>query len=298
MVARVTRLLSGLASFAKGYDAILCDVWGVIHNGLKAFERPAEALSRFRVNGGKVVLITNSPNPSRIVEAQLDRLHFPRAAYDAIVSSGDVTVSLLIERAAGGMFRIGPSEETALFEEVLALRGEALRQVPLKQAHFVLCTGLVDPWHETPEDYDAILAAVHARRLEMICANPDIVVEDGGKLFYCAGAIAERYAASGGKVIQAGKPFAPIYTRALEMARGPGKRPIGHARVLVIGDAMHTDIKGARNQGFDSLFVTSGIHRTELHGNAQDAALDAAVLRQFVDASDFAPTAAIAELVW
>jgi HAD superfamily hydrolase (TIGR01459 family) len=263
MDARVTRLLSGLASFAEGYDVILCDVWGVIHNGLKAFQRPAEALSRFRANGGKVVLITNSPNPSRIVEAQLDRLRFPRTAYDAIVSSGDVTVSLLIERAGGGMFRIGPSEETALFEEVLALLGEALRQVPLKQAQFVLCTGLVDPWRETPEDYDAILAAMHARRLEMICANPDIVVEDGG-----------------------------------ELARGPDKRPIGHARVLVIGDAMHTDIKGARNQGFDSLFVTSGIHRAELHGDAQDAALDAAALRQFVDASDFAPTAALAELAW
>jgi HAD superfamily hydrolase (TIGR01459 family) len=298
MVARVTRILPGLASVADGYDVILCDVWGVIHNGLKAFEKSAEALRRFRANGGKVVLITNSPNPSRVVEAQLDRLRFPRGAYDAIVSSGDVTVSLLIERASGGMFRIGPSDETALFEEVLASRGEPLRLVPLKQAQFVLCTGLVDPWRETPEDYDAILSAMHARRLEMICANPDIVVEDGGKLFYCAGAIAERYAAAGGKVIQAGKPFAPIYARALELARGPGKVPIDHGRVLVIGDAMHTDIKGARNQGFESLFVTSGIHRLELHGAAQDAALDAAAFRQFVDAADFAPTAALAELVW
>jgi len=159
-------------------------------------------------------------------------------------------------------------------------------------------TGLVDPWRETPEDYDAILAAMHARRLELICANPDIVVEDGGKLFYCAGAIAERYAAAGGKVIQAGKPFAPIYARALELARGPGKVTIRPSRVLAIGDAMHTDIKGAHNQGFDSLFVTSGIHRKELHGGAQDAGLDSAAFRQFLDASDFAPTAALPELVW
>jgi HAD superfamily hydrolase (TIGR01459 family) len=294
----VTRILPGLASLADGYDVILCDIWGVIHNGSRAFEQPAEALSRFRANGGKAVLITNSPNPSRIVAAQLDRLHFPRAAYDAIVSSGDITVSLLIERAGAGMFRIGPAGETALLEEVLALRGEAPRQVPLKQAQFVLCTGLADPWRETPADYDAILAAMHARRLVLICANPDIVVEDGGKLFYCAGAIAERYEASGGKVIQAGKPFAPIYARALELARELGKSPIERSRVLVIGDAMHTDIKGAHNQGFDSLFVTSGIHRKELHGHAQDAALDAAAFRQFLDASDFAPTAALPELVW
>jgi HAD superfamily hydrolase (TIGR01459 family) len=294
----VTRILRGLAGFAGGYDVILCDVWGVIHNGLTAFQKAAGALSRFRAMGGKVVLMTNSPNPSRIVEAQLGRLSVSREAYDAIVSSGDVTVSLLLERAGAGLFRIGPPEETALFVEVLARRGAAPRLVPLKQAQFVLCTGLADPWRETPEDYDAILAAMRARRLELICANPDIVVEDGGKLFYCAGAIAERYAAAGGKVIQAGKPFAPIYARALELARGPGNKTIGRSRVLVIGDAMQTDIKGAHLQGFDSLFVTSGIHRKELHGGAKDAALDAAAFRQFLEASDFAPTAALPELVW
>ena len=216
--------------------------------------------------------MTNSPNPSRIVAAQLARLGVPRKAYDAIVSSGDVTVSLLVERAAGGLFHLGPPDEIALFEEVLALRGVAPRLVPLKQADFVLCTGLADPWHEAPADYDAILAAMRARNLELICANPDIVVEDGGKLFYCAGAIAERYAGAGGKVIQAGKPFAPIFARALELARGPGPKTIDRARVLVIGDAMRTDIKGAHDQGFDSLFVTSGIHRKELHGSAEDTA--------------------------
>jgi HAD superfamily hydrolase (TIGR01459 family) len=293
----VTQLLPGLACLAGRYDVILCDVWGVIHNGLTAFQEAAEALSRIRAMGGTVVLITNSPNPSRFVEAQLGRLCVPREAYDAIVSSGDVTVSLLIERMGAGLFRIGPPQETALFVEVLALRGEAPRIVPLKQAQFVLCTGLADPWRETPEDYDAILAAMRARNLELICANPDIVVEDGGKLFYCAGAIAERYATAGGKVIQAGKPFAPIYARALELARGPGNTTIDHSRVLVIGDAMHTDIKGAHLQGFDSLFVTSGIHREELH-DSEDAALDAAAFRQFLEASDFAPTAAIPELVW
>ncbi len=294
----MTRILRGLAGCAGKYDLVLCDVWGVIHNGVTAFQKAAEALSRFRAAAGKVVLITNSPNPSRIVTAQLDRLLVPRAAYDAIVSSGDVTVALLLERAGKDLFRIGPPEETALFEEVLALRGKAPRLVPLKQAHFVLCTGLVDPFRETPQDYDAILNAMHARRLELICANPDIVVEDGGTLFYCAGAIAERYAAAGGKVIQAGKPFAPIYARALERVRGPGNTPVERSRILVIGDAMHTDIKGAHEQGFDSLFVTSGIHRQELHGGAKDAALDAAAFRQFVEASDFAPTMAIPELVW
>lgn len=294
----MTRLVRGLAGLASRYVVILCDVWGVVHNGLVAFERATDALGRFRAGGGKVVLMTNSPNPSRIVEAQLDRLGVTRKAYDAIVSSGDVTVSLLAERADAGVFHLGPADETALFEEVLAMCGETPRVVPLKQANFVLCTGLADPWHETPADYDAILAAMRARNLELICANPDIVVEDGGKLFYCAGAIAERYAGVGGKVIQAGKPFAPIFLRALELAEGPGTKTFDRTRALVIGDAMRTDIKGAHDQGFDSLFVTSGIHRKELHGGAAGAALDAAAFRQFMEAADFAPTAAIPELVW
>ena len=294
----MTLLVRGLADLASGYNVILSDVWGVVHNELVAFERATEALGRFRAGGGKVVLMTNSPNPSRIVESQLDRLGVTRKSYDAIVSSGDVTVSLLVERAGAGLFHLGPPDEIALFEEVLALGGEAPRLVPLKKANFVLCTGLADPWHETPADYEELLAAMRARNLELICANPDIVVEDGGKLFYCAGAIAERYARAGGKVIQAGKPFAPIFARALELARGPGTKIIDRARVLVIGDAMRTDIKGAHDQGFDSLFVTSGIHRKELHGAAHDTGLDAAAFRQFMEAADFAPTAAIPELVW
>jgi HAD superfamily hydrolase (TIGR01459 family) len=298
MIERVTRLVRGLAELASGYEVILSDVWGVVHDGLIAFEKATEALGRFRAGGGKVVLMTNSPNPSRFVAAQLDRLGVTRKAYDAIVSSGDVTVSLLVARAGAALFHLGPPEETALFEEVLALRGEAPRVVPLKQATFVLCTGLADPWHETPADYEELLAVMRARNLELICANPDIVVEDGGRLFYCAGAIAERYAGAGGKVIQAGKPFAPIFTRALDLARAPGPKIIDRARVLVIGDAMRTDIKGGHDQGFDSLFVTSGIHREELHGGAEDAALDAAAFRQFMEAADFAPTAAIPELVW
>jgi HAD superfamily hydrolase (TIGR01459 family) len=294
----VTRLVRGLAELASGYEVILSDVWGVVHNGLIAFEKAGEALGRFRAGGGKVVLMTNSPNPSRFVEAQLARLGVTRKAYDAIVSSGDVTVSLLIERAGAGVFHLGPPDETALFEEAWALSGKAPCLVPLKQANFVLCTGLADPWHETPADYEELLAAIRARNLELICANPDIVVEDGGRLFYCAGAIAELYAEAGGRVIQAGKPFAPIFTRALEIASGPGTKIIDRARVLVIGDAMRTDIKGAHGQGFDSLFVTSGIHRKELHGPAQGAGLDAAAFRQFVEAADFAPTAAIPELAW
>lgn len=294
----MTSLLHGLSEIANRYRLIMCDVWGVLHNGLRAFDGAKEALERFRAGGGKVVLLTNSPNPSRFVAAQLDRLGVSRTAYDAIVSSGDVTVSLLAERAGASLFQIGPPDEPALFEEVLALAGKVPRKVPLKLAEFVLCTGFVDPWRETPADYDPILAAMRARNLEMLCANPDIVVEDGGKRFYCAGAIAERYAAAGGKVVMTGKPFAPIYARALELARALGHRTNGRKAILAIGDTMETDIKGAHLQGFDTLIVTTGIHRKELHGDSSEATFDAASLRQFVKTGDFMPTTAITELIW
>jgi HAD superfamily hydrolase (TIGR01459 family) len=267
----------------------------VLHNGIRAFDAAKAALERFRTGGGKVVLLTNSPNPGRLVEAQLAWLGVSRGAYDAIVSSGDVTASLLAARAGAGLFHIGPPDETGLFDEVLAIAGDAPRKVPLKQAQFVLCTGLVDPWRETPADYDAILAAMRARNLELLCANPDIVVEDGGTVFYCAGAIAQRYAAQGGKVVMAGKPFAPIFVRALELAGATGA---GREPVLVIGDTIETDIKGAHWQGFDSLLVTTGIHRKHLHGEGKPAALDAAALHQFTKAADSMPTAAIPELIW
>ena len=292
----MTDVIPGLSVLASRYDVLFCDVWGVVHNGISAFKNATEALCRFREKGGKVVLLTNSPNPSRFVEAQLKRLGAPRPSYDSIVSSGDVTVSLLAERVDKGIFRIGPRGELALFEELKALYGKAVHLVPLKKAQSVLCIGLVDPVREVPEDYDALLKAMHVRRLELICANPDIVVEDGGVLLYCAGAIAERYSAIGGKVIHAGKPHALIYERAIALASAPA--PINRSRVLVIGDAMRTDIKGACAQGFDSLFVTSGIHRNELHRGSGAAGLDKAAFRQFLGGADCMPTAAIPELVW
>jgi HAD superfamily hydrolase (TIGR01459 family) len=143
-----------------------------------------------------------------------------------------------------------------------------------------------------------MLARMRAKRLDFVCANPDIVVEIGGELSYCAGAIAERYAALGGKVIQAGKPFAPIYDQAMRMVgETSGGAAIDRSRVLAIGDAMHTDIKGACGQNFASLFVTSGIHREQLHP-AKSAELTRAALRQFADEAGFVPMAAIPELAW
>jgi len=292
------RLVRGLAELAEAFDLLLCDVWGVLHDGLAAFPDAVLALRRFRAKGGRVVLVTNSPSPSRIVSAQLLSIGVAHDAYDSIVSSGDVTAALLVARKDAMLFPLGAFEGTDLHDEVCRLRGGPPRLAPIETADLVLCTVYVDPERESLTDYDTRLELCLARRLDLVCANPDIVVQHGNQLYYCAGAIAERYAAAGGRVLMAGKPFPPIYEVALGLARKAVGGEIDRSRVLVIGDAMRTDIQGAHDQGLASLFVTSGIHRDELHAEGKNGELDAAAYRQFLAAADFAPTAAIAELAW
>jgi HAD superfamily hydrolase (TIGR01459 family) len=302
------QLLGGLHEIADNYDVILCDVWGVIHNGVTHFPKAAEALTRFRAKGGVVVLITNAPRPHGKVIEFMDVLGVPRSAFDGLVSSGDVTVSLILERGDRPLAHIGPAQDRSLFDAAKDLSGKPVQFAGLEAADYVVCTGLFDADKERVDDYAARLDLMRRRDLEFICANPDIVVEVGTTLVYCAGALAEAYEAIGGRVIQAGKPYPPIYQRALaDAARFAGK-PFDLSRVLAIGDAMHTDIKGAQAQSLDALFVTSGIHRAklheaelngaELHADAPSAELDAAAFRQFFEDTGFAPRTAIAHLIW
>ena len=275
-------ILPRLRDIASAYDIILCDIWGVLHNGESHFAAAAEALTRFRAGGGKVVLITNAPRPAGPIRRQLDQLSVPRAAYDAMVTSGDVTIQLIAARGAQKIHHIGPPRDLALFDEVREVAGHAAQLVPLRAADYVVCTGLFDEYSETLGDYDQ----------PMISANPDIVVHRGATLLYCAGALAQAYAGIGGQVQQAGKPFAPIYERALMLA-GPSSK----SRVLAIGDALATDIRGAKMAGIDGLFITGGIHREDLHGD--DAAeLSAAGLGDFLSGSDLQPRYAMPALRW
>jgi HAD superfamily hydrolase (TIGR01459 family) len=287
--------LRGLSDIAANYDAILCDVWGVVHNGVAHFAQAVEALRRFRAKGGRVVLITNAPRPNAKIIAMLDRLKVPHDAYDGVVSSGDVTVALVAARGAAPVAYLGPDFDQSIFIDAERATGHAIPRVSLKEAAYVVCTGLIDARVEKPEDYRARFEEMKARRLDFICANPDIVVELGDKLFYCAGALAELYEAMGGTVIQAGKPYAPIYDRALAVATGQGEA-IDRSRVLAIGDGINTDIKGGANYGVDTLFVTSGIHRQDLQGEA--GALDLAAHEALCEAYGVRPMAVLSELLW
>ncbi len=266
-------VIDGLGALSGRYDAILCDIWGVLHNGRDAFRPASEALAAFRRGGGTVVLITNAPRPSPIIRDQA--LHFGVApeAFDAVVTSGDVAVGMIVSRGGQPLFHIGPPRDLALIAAA-AERGVAPALVGPQEAAYLLCSGLFDDSTETPKDYADRLAAFAERRLPMICANPDLVVHRGHKLVYCAGALAEAYEALGGETIYAGKPHRPIYTAALERIAALRGAPVAPARALAIGDALRTDLAGAAAAGLDALFVADGIHRTELYGpDAPDDAL-------------------------
>ena len=298
----VTRLVSGLRDLAASYDVILCDVWGVVHDGRAVFPAACDALAKFRAGGGRVVLLTNAPRPRRPIFQQLRRLGAPRAAFDLLVTSGDVTLFFMAERGNSPVHHIGPQRDLPLFDALREETGYAPPRVSLRDAAYVVCTGLNDEELETPDDYAATLDAMLARKLEFVCANPDLVVHVGDRLTFCAGALAARYESLGGRVLQAGKPHAPIYARAMLEAEALAGGPIERRRVLAIGDAMRTDIRGACDAGFDALFITSGIHRDDLHRDdlrrANPGALERAALEQFLEGADCRPTAATARLSW
>jgi HAD superfamily hydrolase (TIGR01459 family) len=287
MPAAAPPLLNHFAPLAVNYDALLSDVWGVVHNGLVSFPEACEALQRFRAQGGTVMLITNAPRPGEVVVRLLDRLAVPRDAYDAIISSGDVTRAVMAARPGKAVFHIGPERDLPIFD------GLGVRFVPLEEADYVVCTGLANDEVETPETYRELLTKLRARDMNMICANPDVVVERGQDLVYCAGALADLYVSLGGKVLYAGKPHAPIYDEAI--ARIEALRGGKSSRVLAIGDSVRTDLAGAVKYGLDCLFVTAGIHAEEL-GSREEPDLKA--LNQMFVSAGVAPKAVTRRLMW
>jgi HAD superfamily hydrolase (TIGR01459 family) len=284
-------LVEGLSRLAPRYDLILCDVWGVLHNGLVAFAPASEALTRFRAGGGFVVLVSNAPRPGAGVAVQLDRVGVPRTAFDAIVTSGDLTRAAVIERAGQAVHYLGPRRDLSIFSGLDVAFSEA------EAADYVVCTGFRDDETETVEDYRGSLERMRARNLLMICANPDLVVERGDRLIPCAGALAMAYEEIGGRVFYAGKPHRPVYDAAVAMgATLRGGEPMPLQRVLAIGDALRTDIAGAAAFGIDSLLVARGIHAIEL--GLEAGSLDIAHVRRWLDGQDCRPIGVCEHLTW
>jgi HAD superfamily hydrolase (TIGR01459 family) len=289
MASTIPAFTERFAPLASGYDVLLCDVWGVVHNSIVSFPEACEALQRYRAGGGTVIMITNAPRPHDEVIQFIDRLGVSADTYDGMVSSGDVTRAYISDHLDQSIFRIGPERDLPIYE------GLDVRFAPVDEADYVVCTGLFDDETETAENYRELLGTVRARNLFMICANPDIVVERGETLVYCAGAIADLYQSLGGEVLYAGKPHRPIYDQALAEAVELRGQAVPHDRVLAIGDSVRTDLAGAVAFGVDCLFVTAGIHAEEFGG--RDEPDPAAVSRIFAAAGQM-PKAITRRLRW
>lgn len=248
---------ASIAALSRDFPVWFCDIWGVLHNGERPIAPTVSGLMRHRRNGGVVILVSNSPRTAAGVERQLDEIGVDPHAYDGVVTSGDVTRQLIIDHGGGKVFHLGPSRDLSIFH------GLDVSRVALEDAHAVLCTGLFDELTETPESYRQLLAGMRAADLAMICANPDKVVKKGNRILYCAGALADAYAAIGGRVLMAGKPYSPIYDLALRKAEAIAGRPLKRDEILAIGDGPETDIRGAAAYGLAAVLVADGITGAE-----------------------------------
>lgn len=257
--------ISALATIASEYDSLICDVWGVVHNGRAPFPSAVDAMQRFRRERGPVILLSNAPRLGADVRRQLDKIGVAADAYDAIVTSGESARAELEHRTRDRtlpLLHVGPPRDNGVFD------GLNVRLTNVNEADIVLCTGLYDDEREGPDDYRVTMEAMMARGLVMLCANPDVVVMRGTALVYCAGALADAYETMGGTVIRYGKPFPAVFHEAIAKAKqlGAGARP------LVVGDNPDTDLKGANGAGVDALFIAGGILSAETarhHGNVE-----------------------------
>lgn len=262
-------VIESIRQAGPSYAAWLVDIWGVLHDGERANASAVEACRGFRCAGGIVLLISNAPRPAQSVADQLDGFSVPRGAYDGILSSGDLTRELVREAEGARVYHLGPERDRPIFD------GLTIDFASEEDTDLVVCTGLFDDDAETPEDYAAMLRRLAVRKVRMICANPDVQVERGSRLVWCAGALAAPYEKLGGPVTYAGKPYRAIYEMAFKQIAAMAGREIVADQVLAIGDGIHTDIAGAANAGLDAIFIASGLHmRAGADGSLDPRELD------------------------
>jgi HAD superfamily hydrolase (TIGR01459 family) len=289
----MTRIIDSLADIAADYDALFCDLWGCVHNGIAALPDAVAALKGFRAGGGRVVLLTNAPRPWREVAAQIERLGVPREAWDAIATSGDSARLAMYEGVVGTrVYFIGEDRDLGFFAPMHLMEGAPeISRVPLAQAEGIVCTGPFDPQADPAVNRPDFLHA-KARGLKLLCANPDIVVDRGDSREWCAGALAALYTEMGGESLYFGKPHPPVYDLARRRLAEYGA-PVSDSRILAIGDGIRTDIQGAQGEDIDSLFVTGGLAATETRTVTQP---DPAALQAFLEAEMVTPTYSIGYL--
>lgn len=287
----MTEHINRLSDISGRYDALFVDLWGCLHNGVKAFPDAVSALQDFRAIGGVVMLLTNSPRPRISVRAQLDQIGVPHDAYDEIASSGDASQLAMVAGLAGNrVYHLGPPKDDSFFTDFDdGVDASHITRVPLEEAEGIICTGLFDDQTETPEDYRSTLLYAKQKGLKLLCSNPDLQVDYGNKRIFCAGAVAALYTEMGGESFYFGKPHPPIYD--LARRRLNAIKPVADDNILCIGDGINTDIQGGLSDGFDTLFITGGLAADEFGDNPEPS-----VIQTFFDRHQISATAVMSAL--
>ena len=284
------RIIENLAEVSDRYDAVFCDLWGCLHNGLTAFPEAVEALRGFRARGGKVVLLTNAPRPRSEVAKQLVQFSVPEDCWDTIATSGDSARSAMFRGVIGQkVWFMGQEHDQPFFDPIKVVEDPVeIERVDLEDAEGIACLGPFDP-HADPDVNRAQFLYAKQKGMKLLCANPDIVVDRGDTREWCAGALAQLYEEMGGESLYFGKPHPPIYDLARRRLAELGELP-GDGRVLAIGDGIGTDVKGALGEDIDVLFVTGGLAAEETGTERQP---DPRALDEFVAKMQMTPTYAI-----
>ncbi len=290
-------MLERLSDISASYDVLLCDLWGCLHNGERPFVPAVAALAAFRDTGGRVVLLTNSPRPEPSVQRQLDDMGVPRGVYDMIVSSGDAAQAGMLAGAVGRkVWHLGPERDGRFFTAIPDHLAEApeVERVAFDAAEGIVCTGQFSDDDE-PEDYRGRFLAARERGMKLLCANPDIVVDQGERRLWCAGALAQLYTEMGGESLYFGKPHPPIYDLARRrLAAGGGAPP--EDRILAVGDGIFTDVQGAIAEDIDVIFITGGLAAEETGTRGMTGRPDPDRLDAFLAGSGLSPTYAMGGL--
>jgi HAD superfamily hydrolase (TIGR01459 family) len=289
----MTRIITALSEISDAYDALFVDLWGCVHNGVAAMPEAVKALQDYRNTGGKVVLVTNSPRPRKGVEKQLKHFGVPQDAYDAIATSGDSARAAMYTGVVGtAVWHYGPVTDSRFFDPMDILENPVeITRVPLEEATGIVCTGPFDALAE-PETWRPDLEKALARGLKLLCANPDLIVDRGDEREWCAGAVAKMYTEMGGESLYFGKPHAPIYDLARRRLHKLGN-DIMDKQILAIGDGVATDVKGAIDEGIDSLFISGGLAAAETKTITQP---DEVALKAYLTLENQAPTFTIGHL--
>lgn len=287
------QIVETLAEVSDRYDAVFCDLWGCLHDGIIAFPEAVDALRAFRAKGGKVVLLTNAPRPRAEVARQLDRFGVPTDCWDTITTSGDSARAAMFRGVIGEkVWFMGFDEDQTFFEPLKVIEDPVkIERVDLEDATGIACLGPFDP-HADPDVNRPQFLYAKQKGLKLLCANPDIVVDRGETREWCAGALAQLYEQMGGEALYFGKPHPPIYDLARRRLAELGNLP-PDTRVLAIGDGINTDVRGALGEDLDVMFVTGGLAAVETGTDRQP---DPEALADYIADVEMAPTYAIGYL--